>query len=130
MKVVVGICIKNKKILMGKRLDSDVFYPGHWEFPGGKVEAGESDEVALAREFKEELGCEVTFFKFHTEIEWTYPKRTVELRFYFVSIQPDEISQLNPQAHSELRWFEIEEALKLQGLPANLKLIENLRDKI
>jgi 8-oxo-dGTP diphosphatase len=130
VKVVVALFIKNKKILMGKRLATDAFYPGHWEFPGGKVELGETDEVALARELSEELGCTMSSSRFHKQVEWTYPKRTVELRFYFVEMTPDEISQMRPTAHSELRWFSADETLAEDGLPANLKLIEELRGQI
>jgi 8-oxo-dGTP diphosphatase len=63
MKVVCGILIWNDKVLIGKRLSSNTIYPNKWEFPGGKVEEGETIDEALIREFKEELDIDV--YPFH-----------------------------------------------------------------
>jgi 8-oxo-dGTP diphosphatase len=67
MKVVCGILIWNDKVLIGKRLGSNTIYPSKWEFPGGKIEEGETIDEALIREFKEELDIDVhPFHEFRT----------------------------------------------------------------
>lgn len=111
---------------MGMRLPNDGFYGGHWEFPGGKIEAGETDETALAREFQEELGCEILSFEKFEILRWEYPTRSVELRFYIVTATPDDILKMNSSAHSTLGWFTPEEALKMKILPANVEIVRKL----
>ena len=76
MKVVCGILIWNDRILIGKRFANNKFHPSKWEFPGGKVEDGETIDEALIREFKEELDIDVyPFHEFRTlsdnDIEFT-----------------------------------------------------------
>jgi len=126
IRVVAGICIHEKKILMGCRLANDGAFGSHWEFPGGKREEGEKDEEALKREFKEELGVEVTETKFFQRILWQYPEKTVELMFYFVKLSSLNVSDYQLDSHSELKWVTKEEALSLKVLPANLELIKQI----
>lgn len=125
-RVVAGICSRSGKILMGKRLPADGFFGGHWEFPGGKVEEGESDEEALAREFREELGVRLRSMEFYNQIVWKYPHRSVELNFYRVDIDAVDIEKLQINSHSELAWVTKEEALSRPVLPANIDLISQL----
>jgi len=62
IQVVCGILIWNDKVLIGKRKLDNKYHPGKWEFPGGKVEVGESHWDGIRREFKEELDIEVLPF--------------------------------------------------------------------
>ena len=62
IQVVCGILIWNDKVLIGKRTLDNKYHPGKWEFPGGKVEVGESHWDGIRREFKEELDIEVLPF--------------------------------------------------------------------
>ena len=67
MKVVCGILIWNDKVLIGKRKLTNQHQPGKWEFPGGKMEEGETIDETIIREFKEELDIEVyPFHEFRT----------------------------------------------------------------
>lgn len=63
MEVVCGILIWNDKVLIGKRKSDNNYHPGKWEFPGGKVEVGESHWEGIRREFKEEL--DIVVHPFH-----------------------------------------------------------------
>jgi 8-oxo-dGTP diphosphatase len=62
IQVVCGILIWNDNVLIGKRKLDNKYHPGKWEFPGGKVEVGESHWDGIRREFKEELDIEVLPF--------------------------------------------------------------------
>lgn len=119
--------MKDRKILMGKRLPDDGFYGGHWEFPGGKVERGETEEEALRREIHEELEARVIRCDFFYSLRWQYPTKEVDLRFFWVELEPYEIEKLKSHAHTELRWFSISEAFMAKVLPANIKVLEKLR---
>ena len=67
MKVVCGILIWNDKVLIGKRKLTNQHQPGKWEFPGGKIEEGETMDETIIREFKEELDIEIyPFHEFRT----------------------------------------------------------------
>lgn len=67
MKVVCGILIWNDKVLIGKRKLTNQHQPGKWEFPGGKMEEGETIDETIIREFKEELDIEIyPFHEFRT----------------------------------------------------------------
>ena len=67
MKVVCGILIWNDKVLIGKRKLTNEHHPGKWEFPGGKMEEGETIDETIIREFKEELDIEIyPFHEFRT----------------------------------------------------------------
>ena len=62
MKVVCGILIWNDKVLIGKRKLTNQHQPGKWEFPGGKMEEGETIDETIIREFKEELDIDISAF--------------------------------------------------------------------
>lgn len=74
---------------------------GFWEFPGGKVEPGESSEQALHREIQEELNIDIKVGAFIGEKDFTYPSKTIRLRLYWALCYTDQI-QLSE--HDALRW--------------------------
>jgi 8-oxo-dGTP diphosphatase len=125
-RVVVGICAHSGKILMGRRLANDGSYGGYWEFPGGKIEPGETEVEALKREFQEELGAEVVSAEFFKKIVWDYPQKTVELNFYFIELNTLKLENLRLNSHTELKWVTKDEALSKPLLPANVELVKSL----
>src|SRR5687768_2438140 len=77
--VAIGIVVGPRGILICRRKENDTF-AGYWEFPGGKIEAGETPEQAVARELLEELAIRVTPTRALPTIEHDYPKARVVLR--------------------------------------------------
>ena len=113
-RVVVGlVCNSQKEILIALR-GKHQHQGGLWEFPGGKLELGEIETVALARELKEELGISVTDSQFYLSTEFDYGDKIVELVVYKVREFSGEPVGNEGQ---ELRWVYINE-LACKDLPA------------
>lgn len=122
IRVVVGLIIKEQKILVAKR-PFDKPYAGYWEFPGGKIEENESAEEALKRELAEELGIEVLNAAHCFQHTHSYPDKTVLLQIWKITAFSGEVSGKENQ---ELRWVCQDEMLALNLLEGNLAI----RDKI
>ena len=123
IQVVAALIRKDGLILITRRFDH-VHLPGLWEFPGGKVEKGETLESALKREILEELGVEITVFDEFFDIEHRYPSKTVHLHFFNCIIQSEEPRAVEV---ADLKWVSPAE---LDGYPfpeADRKLIARLK---
>lgn len=100
---------------------------GRWEFPGGKLAAGETREAALLRELQEELGIEVREAEFVLELVHAYPDREVELAFHVVTDFFGEPQSLDGQA---LRWVPVDQLQREDILEADLPFIEALQSRL
>lgn len=111
------------RILLGQRAEG-TFYPGYWEFPGGKVEAGESPAAALVRELDEELGLKVERLHPWLIREFEYEHACVRLHFFTVNRWQGE-----PQAivHAALAWQDPLQPEVAPMLPANDPILKALR---
>lgn len=126
LQVAAGI-LRNAagKVLITERIEAGPFR-GLWEFPGGKIAAGESAEMALSRELREELGIEVLAQQYFQSIAHSYADRTVELDFFFVDDWRGEPTGLEGQG---LRWVNVVELDAAELLPADAPLIDALREQ-
>ena len=122
VEVVAAIVRSNGKILITRRLDH-AHLGGLWEFPGGKVEAGESLEGALLREIREELGIEVAVGPEIFTIEHDYPTKSVRLHFFDCSVIQGEPQALDV---SDLRWVTPPQLADFEFPPADAELIQKL----
>lgn len=96
---------------------------GFWEFPGGKIEPGESAWQALVREFKEELGLSLVAGEHRMNLSHSYPERSVVLSIWDVACGPGCPRSMERQA---LRWCFSFELRALDLLPANGPIVDSL----
>ena len=125
IRVTAAIIESENKILIAQRKAKDNLFGGLWEFPGGKIEDGETPEECMARELKEELEIEVEVGTLITSNKHRYPNGIFELLVYKV----EHISGnfvLND--HDEVKWITIDEISKFDFPPANTPIINYLKN--
>lgn len=98
---------------------------GLWEFPGGKIEPGETAEACLRRELQEELGIEVIVGERVAEIAHDYPERRVHLQFFRCQLSRGEPVPLSCAA---LAWVTLDELARYEFPAADAALLDRLRD--
>lgn len=123
VEVAAGVITRaDGRFLLGQRAP-DTFYPGYWEFPGGKVEAGESAAEALRRELDEELGIRVGRLYPWLVREHDYEHAHVRLHFFEV---PEWSGTVNDRVHSALAWVQAGHIDREPMLPANGPILKSL----
>ena len=126
LTVVAGILWRpeDDHILITERIGDSPF-AGLWEFPGGKIDAGESAEAALVRELREELGVEISRWAHFLSLEHAYADRVVSLAFYLVHEWAGSPDGLDGQA---LRWIARSALTPEELLPADGPVVQALLD--
>jgi 8-oxo-dGTP diphosphatase len=121
---VVGAVILNERreILCALR-SKNMSLPGLWEFPGGKLEPGESPQQSLVREIKEELGCDIEVGEFITECTYQYPNVIVHLSTYFARVVH---GQPKAREHEKLAWLPLDRLKSLAWAPADIPTVDKL----
>ena len=125
IKVVAAIIQKENKILATKRGYGE--FINMWEFPGGKIESGETKEQALVREIKEELNIEIRVDKFAIDIEYQYPNFYLFMSCFMCSIKEGSIELLE---HNDGKWITKEELNTLNWLPADIDAVNYLKENM
>jgi len=121
--VAVGIVLDDSgKVLVGQRVKPDAYFQ-KWEFPGGKLEQGESVVDALKREFLEEVGIDISESREFMVWEHSYPDRDVKL---FVRIIDAFIGKATSREGQALKWVSLEEIAEMDFLAGNQVIIERL----
>ena len=118
VEVVAAVIRKGDRIFATQRGYGD--FKDWWEFPGGKMEEGETPEEALRREIREELDSEILIGKFLKTVEWDYPNFHLTLHCYMCSMLT-EAPHLNE--HEAAKWLGAEELDSVCWLPADNDLL-------
>ena len=121
IEVVAAIIRKGDKIFATQRGYGE--WKGWWEFPGGKMEAGETPEEALVREIREELSAEISVEESLCTVEYDYPKFHLTMHCYLCSLVTES---LHLNEHEAARWLKNNELDSVKWLPADKIIVEQL----
>ena len=125
IEVVAAVIRKDDKIFTTQRGYGE--WKDWWEFPGGKMEPGETQEEALEREIREELSTDISVDEFLCTVEYDYPKFHLVMHCYMCSLLTDS---LHLNEHGAAKWLGREELTSVKWLPADVEVIERLLLKL
>ncbi|MFP4469039.1 MAG: (deoxy)nucleoside triphosphate pyrophosphohydrolase [Bacteroidales bacterium] len=120
--VTCAIIIWNGKILATLRARG-MHLEGHWEFPGGKIETGETAEACISREILEELNIRIRVIRSMQPVEHHYPNKAIRLIPFVCEIVSGKIQLAE---HSEFRWLDENEIHEMNWAAADRKVVEGL----
>ena len=125
-KIGVAVIVnEQEEILIDKRLPTGVM-ANMWEFPGGKIEAGESPEACIVREIKEEIDVVIECDRHLIDITHSYPEFTVTLSVYICHIVS---GKPQPLECAEIRWVKVEQLHQFDFPTANQEIISALENR-
>ena len=122
VKVVAAIIIHDQKIFATQRGYGE--FKDGWEFPGGKIEQGETSQEALVREIKEELDTEIEVKDFLETVEYDYPNFHLSMDCFFCTIKS---GKLVLKEHEAAKWLTVDTVDSVNWLPADRGLIEAIK---
>ena len=125
IEVVAAIIRKDGQVFATQRGYGE--WKDWWEFPGGKLEAGESPEEALKREIREELSTDICIEEFLCTVEYDYPKFHLTMHCYKCSLLTEA---LHLNEHEAARWLTIKEIDSVRLLPADILVVKSLKKQL
>lgn len=125
IRVVAAVIKKEDKIFATQRGYGE--FKGGWEFPGGKIEDGETPQQALIREIQEELNTEVQVGKLIETIEYDYPNFHLSMDCFWCEIVQ---GGLELKEHEAAKWLTKEKLYSVEWLPADVGLIEKIKKEL
>jgi 8-oxo-dGTP diphosphatase len=123
VRVTAAILMKKDRVLIARRRDNDKL-AGKWEFPGGKIEKGETPQECLTREMKEEFGIDVLVGEFFGESTYPGESEKIQLLAYYTVWTGGSFS-LN--AHAAVRWVALNQLQEYEFAPADKPFVEKLQ---
>ena len=124
IEVVAAIIVKDHKVFATQRGYGE--WKDFWEFPGGKIDAGETPEEALCREIKEELDTEIAVGELFTTIDYDYPTFHITMHCYLCTIENGSLTLLE---HEAAKWLSLDQLDSITWLPADQIVIAELQNK-
>lgn len=123
IEVTAAIIIKDGKVFATQRGYGD--WKGWWEFPGGKLEPGETPQEGLRREIREELDAEIEVGRLLDTVEWDYPAFHLTMHCFICTLLSESM-HLNE--HEDAAWLTEETLNSVKWLPADEELIQKITD--
>ncbi len=123
VEVTAAIICKRGRVLICQR-PADKRCGLLWEFPGGKLEEGETGEQCIRRECREELAAELAEIRPFAEVVYEYPGYAVHIQFYTAKLAAGEPVR---REHAAFRWIKPEEAAEIEFCPADAKMLSENR---
>ena len=123
VEVVAAVIRRGDEIFATKRGYGDM--KGGWEFPGGKMEKGESKEEALVREIREELDSEILVKDYIATVEYDYPRFHLTMHCFFCELKEGELIL---KEHEDARWLTLDTLEDVAWLPADLLILDQVRE--
>lgn len=123
IQVVAAIIIQDEKVFATQRGYGE--FKDGWEFPGGKIESGESAQDALIREINEELNVTISVGELFDIVEYDYPTFHLSMQCFFSTIKSGELVL---REHKNAKWLNKSNLYSVDWLPADISLIEKLED--
>ena len=125
IEVVAAIIIKDGEVFATQRGYGE--WQGWWEFPGGKIEPGETPQEALVREIREELDADISVGALLETVEWDYPTFHLTMHCYLCTLLS---ASLNLNEHQAAAWLTPQTLTTVKWLPADEELVERLRETL
>ena len=119
IKVVAAVIRKGNYVFATQRGYGE--YKDWWEFPGGKIEEGETPENALVREIKEELDSDIAVGTLLTTVEHDYPSFHLSMDCYWCNVKSGKLTLLE---HEAAKWLPLDDLWQVNWLPADVKVVE------
>ena len=123
IKVVAAIIVDGGNVFATQRGYGE--FKDGWEFPGGKIEAGETPQKALVREIKEELDTEITVGELLDTVEYDYPNFHLSMDCFICEVKAGDLVL---KEHEAAKWLTKETLNSVDWLPADLGLVEKIRE--
>lgn len=123
INVVAAIIKENDKIFATQRGYGE--FAGGWEFPGGKIEEGETPQQALVREIKEELDIKISVGELLDIVEYDYPTFHLSMKCFWATIEEGELVL---KEHMAAKWLKKDELGTVDWLPADEGLVEKIKN--
>ena len=121
VEVVAAIIKEGEAVFATQRGYGD--QAGGWEFPGGKVEPGETGEEAIVREIREELGATIAVDGFLTTVDYDYPAFHLTMHCYLCHVTEGQLQLLE---HSAAKWLAYDQLWTVAWLPADVLVVREL----
>jgi 8-oxo-dGTP diphosphatase len=102
-------------------------FKGGWEFPGGKIEKGETSQEALVREIKEELNADIQVGELIDTVEYDYPNFHLSMDCFWCQLKSEK---LELKEHEDAKWLINDELNSVEWLPADITLVDKIRKQI
>lgn len=125
VEVVAAIIRKDDKVLATQRGYGD--FKDGWEFPGGKVEKGETPEAAIVREIQEELDVVISVESFLTTVDYDYPTFHLTMHCYICTVAEGEVCLLE---HEAAKWLDASTVDTVDWLPADIEVVKAVKELV